>query len=142
MYSCPEDLDPRGACGHNKRKLAEQGRKWQNPPFNPDRPPLLMANRKAPMRRLIQKLGLTQFRNVGPLREELLPTRRVGIKLKQHVGAPCEAAVTVGQRVAVGDVVGRVPVRDGRPALGAPVHASLAGAVTAVEGGIVWIEKH
>ena len=40
------------------------------------------------MRRLTQKLGLTGFRNVGPLRPELLAARKVGIKLKQHTGAP------------------------------------------------------
>ena len=32
-----------------------------------------MANRKAPMARLMQKLGLRQFRNVGPLDDTLLP---------------------------------------------------------------------
>ena len=52
-----------------------------------------MANRKAPMARLMTKLGLRQFRNVGPLNDTLLPADRVGIKLKQHVGAPCEPAV-------------------------------------------------
>ena len=30
-----------------------------------------MANRKAPMRRLIQKLGLHKYQNSGPLRPEL-----------------------------------------------------------------------
>ena len=38
-----------------------------------------------------------------------------------------------------GQVVGRPPLADGKPALGAPVHASIDGAVTAVADGIVSI---
>jgi len=100
-----------------------------------------MDNRKAPMRRLMQKLGLTQFRNVGPLRAELLETRRVGIALKQHLGTPCDPAVAPGDRVVKGQTVGRRPIRDGKPALGAPVHASIDGVVTGIDNGIVWIER-
>ncbi len=142
LYSCPEDLDPKNICAENKQRLAKQGQKWENPPFNPKRPTLHMANRKAPMRRLIQKLGLASFHNVGPLEETLQETSRVGIKLKQHVGAPCEATVTVNSKVSVGDRVGQPAARNGKPALGAAVHASIKGKVTAVEDGVVWIEKN
>lgn len=100
-----------------------------------------MENRKAPMARLMTKLGLRQFRNVGPLHNDLLSADRVGIKLKQHVGAPCTPTVAVGDRVVKGQAVGRLPVVDGRPSLGAPVHASIDGRVTAINDGVVWIEK-
>ena len=136
-----KDLDPRQACGENKRRLAAAGKKWDNPPFNPARPAMLMASRRAPMRRLMQKLGLTGFRNVGPLREDLLPATRVGLPLKQHVGAPCAPAVSVGQVVKKGDVVASPPVQDGKPALGAAIHASIDGTVSAVADGVIWIEK-
>ncbi|NLF09413.1 MAG: electron transport complex protein RnfC, partial [Pirellulaceae bacterium] len=76
-----------------------------------------------------------------PLNDDLIAADRVGIKLKQHIGAPCEPTVKVGQTVKKGDPVGRPPVKDGKPALGAPVHASLDGRVTAIEDGVVWIEK-
>ena len=55
---------------------------------------------------------------------------------------PCEPLVGVGQRVTKGQVIGRPPVANGKPALGAPVHASIDGVVTAVENGVVWIEKN
>ena len=93
------------------------------------------------MARLMTKLGLRQFRNVGPLRDTLLAADRVGVKLKQHLGAPCEPLVGVGQRVTKGQVLGRPPITDGKPALGAPVHASIDGLVTAIENGVVWIEE-
>jgi Na+-translocating ferredoxin:NAD+ oxidoreductase RnfC subunit len=141
LYSCPEDLDPKSVCVQNKRRLAAEKRRWENPPFNPRRPELHMANRKAPMRRLVQKLGLTQFRNVGPLDNRLLEAAKVGIKLKQHLGAPCEPVVKVGDRVAKGQVLGRPPLSNGKPALGAPVHASIDGTVARIADGVVWIEK-
>jgi len=65
----------------------------------------------------------------------------VGIKLKQHVGPPCTSTVQAGQQVAKGQIVGRSPTANGKPALGAPVHASIDGTVTAVSDGVVWIEK-
>jgi Na+-translocating ferredoxin:NAD+ oxidoreductase RnfC subunit len=140
LYSCPEDLDPKNVCSQNKRRLAAEKKRWENPPFNPKRPEQHSDNRKAPMGRLMTKLGLRRFRNVGPINDALLPAGRVGIKLKQHVGAPCEPAVSVGDRVKIGQTIGRPPMSNGKPALGAPVHASIDGTVTAIENGIVWID--
>jgi len=141
LYSCPEDLDPKNVCTQNKRRLASEKRRWENPPFEPRRAELHLENRKAPMHRLFHKLGLAQFENKGPLEERRIETARVGIKLKQHLGAPCEPTVAAGERVKKGQMVGRVPVSNGKPALGAPVHASIEGTVTRVADGVVWIEK-
>jgi Na+-translocating ferredoxin:NAD+ oxidoreductase RnfC subunit len=141
MVSCPEDLDPRSVCAENKRRLMAEGRKWANPPFSPARPATHMENRKTPTKRLMAKLGLMKFVNVGPLKAGRLEARKVGIKLKQHVGAPCEPCVQVGQAVRTGEVVGRPGLKDGKPQLGAPVHASIDGKVTAIAAGVVWIEK-
>jgi len=141
LYSCPEDLDPKNVCTQNKQRLAAERKRWEDPPFNPRRAEVHLENRKAPMTRLIQKLGLHGFRNVGPLDNHLLETARVGIQLKQHLGAPCEPAVKAGDRVTNGQVVGRRPVSDGKPALGAPVHASIDGTVTEIGDGVVWIER-
>ena len=69
------------------------------------------------MARLITKLGLRQFRNVGPIKSALLPAVRVGIKLKQHLGAACLPTVAVGQSVKRGQCVGRPPTANGKPAL-------------------------
>ena len=72
LYSCPEDLDPKQVCTQNKRRLAAEKRRWEAPPLDVRRAETHLGNRKAPMARLIQKLGLREFRNVGPLRNELL----------------------------------------------------------------------
>ena len=141
LYACPEDLDPREVCAQNKRRSADEKKRWEDPPFDPGRPEVHMHNRRAPMTRLMRKLDLMGFMNVGPLREPLLQVETVGIKLKQHVGAPCEPTVKVGQSVRVGDPVGTPPVQNGKAALGAPVHASIDGTVTAIEDGVVRIES-
>jgi Na+-translocating ferredoxin:NAD+ oxidoreductase RnfC subunit len=62
-----------------------------------------------------------------------LTPAKVVLPLKQHAGAPAQATVRVGERVSVGDVIAR-PAKD---ALGAVIHASLAGVVGAVGDSIV-----
>jgi Na+-translocating ferredoxin:NAD+ oxidoreductase RnfC subunit len=141
LYSCPEDLDPKNVCAQNKHRLMAEKTRWEDPPFNPKRADQHMKNRKAPTGRLMQKLGLKQFRNVGPMVQQLLETDRVGIKLKQHIGAPCEPVVTKGDQVSKGQVVGTRPVQNGKPALGAPVHASIDGTVIGISEGVIWIER-
>lgn len=138
-FSCPEGLDPRNVCRHNRQKILSERRKWENPPFRPDRPKLLKADRRAPTSRLIGRLGLRPYNVHAALVDRLISTPRVVIKLKQHVGAPCEPLVNVGERVHIGQEIGRPPVTDGKPALGASVHASIDGRVTAIDHGCVTI---
>jgi Na+-translocating ferredoxin:NAD+ oxidoreductase RnfC subunit len=141
FISCPEDLDPKEVCAQNKARILKEQNRWTDPPFMPSRAEAHLENRSTPTSRLIQRLGLSDFRNVGPLVDDLMATDRVGIALKQHIGAPCEPVVRPGESVTLGQVVGRPPVQDGKPALGAPVHASIAGRVAGIDNGIVWIEK-
>lgn len=141
LYSCPEDLDPKNVCTENKRRLAAAKQRWQDPPLSGQRAKLHLENRKAPMARLMSKLDLREFRNVGPLADAPLRTGKVAIALKQHLGAPCRPAVAIGDRVAAGQPIGRPPVDNGKPALGAPVHASIDGTVTAIDGDVITIES-
>ena len=55
LYSCPEDLDPKQVCTENKRRLATEKKRYENPPFDTKRAETHLRNRKAPMTRLIQK---------------------------------------------------------------------------------------
>jgi Na+-translocating ferredoxin:NAD+ oxidoreductase RnfC subunit len=92
-----------------------------------------MKNRRVPIGRLIRKLGLSQFTNKGPMRDEPYTAARVTLPLKQHVGAPAVASVKAGDAVKVGDVLGRPPAGQ----LGVPVHASIAGRVASVGETVV-----
>jgi len=84
------------------------------------------------MRRLIARLGLSEFQNVGPLVDRALIPQRVNIPLKQHAGAPAEPVVKSGARVREGDLLARPQAGK----LGARIHASIRGVVTVMNESI------
>jgi Na+-translocating ferredoxin:NAD+ oxidoreductase RnfC subunit len=88
--------------------------------------------RRISTKRLILKLGLDNYRNVGPLTKHEFRPKKVVLPLKQHTGAPAVAQVKVGDKVKVGDLLGK-PAEN---ALGARIHASIAGTVTAVDSSV------
>lgn len=137
LVACPEDLDPRGACVRDKTPVRESGLRHPLHGSHDIRPHGMYAHRRTPIARLMTKLGLRQFRNEGPLQSSPLIPARVTLPLRQHTGAPCELAVSVGQIVREGQVVGRVAPN----ALGAPIHASIGGRVVAAGDSVVVIER-
>jgi Na+-translocating ferredoxin:NAD+ oxidoreductase RnfC subunit len=122
MIACPEDLDPKNVCTHNKRRLAAEGRTWKID-AHPYRVELHLDNRRVPISRLINKLGLRQFRNEGPLIEKTVTPRQVTLPLQQHAGAAARPVVADGARVRKGDLIAAPPEGE----LGARIHASIAG---------------
>ncbi|MCB9915964.1 MAG: 4Fe-4S dicluster domain-containing protein [Planctomycetes bacterium] len=132
LYACPEDLFPMNACRDTKPAIRASGSahplKGQ-----PTQPHSMRDYRRIPLKSLIQKLGLSGFRNVGPLREIDWRPRELRVPLAMHIGAPAVATVKVGQRVTAGDVLGAPPA----DALGVPVHAPVDAVVTAVGDAVV-----
>ena len=139
--SCPECLDPCGVCAENKRRILAEGRRWDNAPFRANRPAFHLQNRKTPTHRLMQKTGLLRFDNHGPLHDELIDVPRVEILLRQHIGAACVPTVSIGDSVTRGQPIAVRPMKDGKPALGADLHASITGTVTAVTDAVIVVEK-
>lgn len=67
-------------------------------------------------------------KNTSALEIVRIPTpERVILPMQQHIGAPCEPTVKVGDEVKVGQVIG-----DTDAFVSAPIHASVSGKVTAV----------
>lgn len=62
----------------------------------------------------------------SPIEEAFLP-KEVVIPLHQHIGAPCEPIVKVGDNVKVGQKIG-----DTKAFVSAPVHSSVSGIVTKI----------
>jgi len=74
-------------------------------------------------------LHLEEHKNTrGKRIETLPPPKTVAIPLQQHIGAPCKPVVSVGDTVAVGQLIGDVGA-----GLYCPVHASVSGKVIAIE---------
>jgi Na+-translocating ferredoxin:NAD+ oxidoreductase RnfC subunit len=132
LFSCPEDLDPKEVCVHDKKLARERGLVWQGRAEDL-RPHPLANQRRIPTSRLMAKLGLSGYRNVGPLEDRPLAPRRVAIPLQQHVGAPCVPMVRPGESVRVGDVIALPPAGK----LGANIHASISGMIRKVDGAVV-----
>lgn len=135
LYSCPEDLFPKDACADNKVFMRAQ--KLQHPwTKKPDvKPHSMQEFRHIPVTSLMKKLGLNDFRNVGPLVEVDWRFDHVRIPLSMHIGAPAVATVKAGDMVQRGQAIAAAP--DG---LGVPVHASITGQVAEV-GDFITIRR-
>ena len=86
MYACPEDLDPKTVCVQNKPLARERDLTFKGSPESITPHPMAEF-RRVPMRRLMARLGLGEFNNVGPLVEHSFSPRKVNLPLKQHAGA-------------------------------------------------------
>jgi len=104
-----------------------------NADSNRHRAAMHLDNRRVPVGRLIRKLGLSDYRNVGPLLDTSVHPQRVRVPLQQHIGAPAAAVVRVGDRVQLGDVL----ARPAKGKLGAVVHASITGTIAEVSDAVV-----
>lgn len=126
-YACPLELSPVSFYKQLKRELAAQG--FRHPKITDFTPHPFREYRLVPTERLVNRLGLMRYYRMHPVLDESeFNPAKVVIALKQHLGAPCVPAVKVGDKVAVGDVIGEIP--EGK--LGARVHASIHGKVTEV----------
>lgn len=71
---------------------------------------------------------VANHKNTAELEVVRIPTpSKVVIPMQQHIGAPCEPVVKVGDEVAVGQLIG-----DSDKFVSAPIHASVSGTVTAI----------
>ncbi len=132
IFSCPEDLDPKNVCVTAKPVAREKGLFFAGRPEDV-KPHPLAGQRRIPTRRLMAKLGIAGFRNVGPLEDRPLAPARVVLPLKQHAGEPARPVVRPGEKVRAGDLV----AAPAEGALGARIHASVEGTVRDVDGAVV-----
>ena len=73
--------------------------------------------------------NVPHFKNTTECATALLPTpSKVCIPMQQHIGAPCEPVVKVGETVKAGQLIGDSP-----SPVSAPIHASISGKVTAID---------
>jgi len=76
---------------------------------------------------------LATYNVAAPLVETGFTPKKVFIPLRQHIGAPAQPIVKVGQRVERGSLIGAIP----EGAMGANVHASISGIVREISQNIV-----
>ena len=134
-YACPMSLFPRKINAMLKGELGKAGIRYQAPQQEWNASPL-RSGRKAPSDKVAARVGVRKYYNYEITDIITASASRVEIPVKMHIGAPSVATVSVGDFVRLGQVIAQPP----EGALGAFVHASIDGRVTAVGERIV-IEK-
>ncbi|MCB8927129.1 MAG: SLBB domain-containing protein [Ardenticatenaceae bacterium] len=135
-YACPVHLAPGDIALNIKRDLVKAGMK--NPYHRQTEASPYRDYRRVPMTRLISRLGLVKYDVPAPLTAVSQTFTRVTLKLSQHIGAPAQPVVKVGDKVSLGDMIGKIPAG----ALGVPLHASIDGVVREVTNEAIVIEAN
>lgn len=136
-YACPMGLFPRKINAMLKQELGKAGIRYQGEQgavytANPAREVRKVPSEKAAARVEVRKYYDYQIKELVVGSPD-----RVEIPVKMHIGAPCTPVVAPGDRVSVGDLIARPP----EGALGARIHASIAGKVASVGQRIVIVKE-
>ena len=119
-----------------KRELGSKGIK--NPHHNkPEKADPFRSAKQFNVHRLISRLGLDEYDKPAPMVDCDKQFTEVTIQLAQHIGAPAQPVVSVGDVVEKGTLIGEIP----EGSLGARIFASIDGKVTAVEDGKITIRS-
>ena len=135
VFACPMGLFPRKINHLLKGEMAKEGIRWSGNAAGMDVSPL-PEERKAPSEKAAARAGVHKYYDYEIKDLVTYVSKRVEIPVKMHIGAPCVPTVRVGDYVYHGTVIAQPP----EGALGAVIHASIDGKVTAVGERIV-IEK-
>ena len=123
--ACPVGISPMRINRMLKRELRALNHRYEGP-LNPEDE--MAKYRLIPVKRLITKLGLSDWYHDAPLAETDYSTDKTTLLLRQHIGASAIPCVEQGECVVRGQCVADVP----SGALGAPVHASIDGIVSEI----------
>ena len=123
MYSCFQNLNAQTLISVFKGGMRKGGVKMPEVEMAPVDP--LRSQKLVSHARLTARLGLTQYNQNAPLDETEPQIKQVKIMLSQHIGAPSEAVVKKGDKVTVGQVIGKA--FDDK--LGVNIHSSVNGTV-------------
>jgi len=134
-FACPMDLSPRRAYAELAAKFRAQGMK--NPHHNaPTAVHEFNQYRKIGKDRLIRRYQLTEYDSHSLTLTAIPDPPVVRLSLTQAFGAPSEPVVSAGDAVRAGQLIANAP--EGK--LGAALHASIDGEVTAVDSDYITIE--
>ncbi len=136
LYSCSQGLSPRSLLAACKDGLRKSG---VRPPAAPKQQSASSTRsyRRIPMRRLMARLGLSQYNRPAPLSDTAIKPAELRLLLSQHIGAPAKPLVAVGDVVTQGQLLAEVP----EEALGVSLHAPLSGTVTSITDSVITIKE-
>jgi len=136
QYACVMDLQPWKINTMLKRELG--GRGIKNPHHNaPETAVPFRESKQFNVYRLVSRLGLTKYDLPAPMVETENNYKKVSLLLSQHIGAPAQPVVKVGEQVDQGQLVAEIP--EGK--LSSRIFASISGRVSTVDGDKIIIES-
>ena len=135
LFACPEELYPKEACDDSRAEMRRANIKWTGP--TTVKPHAMRDGRHVPIKTLTRKLNVHHYDLPAPLWTGQLEPSRLVLPLKQSAGSPCEPKVKVGDKVTAGQVIGEPAAN----ALGANLHAPLAGTVREVTSQQIVLER-
>ena len=131
-YACNFGLKPSKAMQQAKAQLQSRGVKpVKEVKYETDGG---IDNKRLPTGRLLLRLDLKQYDKDAPM-AGFVDTDYVKIPLKMHIGGPDRALAAVGQRVTKGQLIAEPQ------GMGANIHASIDGTVTAVTDEFIEIRR-
>ena len=122
LYACPQGLAPKSIIGDLKIKLREQGIKAEKPELAPV--DSIRGYRQINMKRLLARLGLTQYAVKAPLSDKITEQKELKVMMRQHIGISAQPLVKVGDSVNFGDKIATVGDK-----LGAEIAAPMSGKI-------------
>ena len=127
LFACPMQLQPRKVNSLVKKELAKRGVRYPKA----DKEYTANANReyrKIPTKRAANRAGAGKYYDYEIKNCKSFEPKTVKIPVSQHIGAPAQAVVKKGDSVKCGDLI--AVCAEGK--LGANIHASISGTVSAV----------
>ena len=135
-YACVMGLQPWKLNGMLKGEMGKKG--VRNALHNqPEAAAPFRQYKRYPVHKLIHQLGLDGYDVPAPMEDSSCDYQMVTLPLSQGVGAPAQPVVRAGDRVEKGALIAAAP--EGK--LGANLHASIAGTVTAVTEREITIQQ-
>jgi Na+-translocating ferredoxin:NAD+ oxidoreductase RnfC subunit len=134
LYACPINLSPRTVNQFLKDKFRKEGRKIsiRKEEYNV---PEERAGRQLPSDRIVNRLDIKKYYGRLSFSRDIPQFSKVYLKLSQHIGAPSEPVVKVGQNVKKGELIA-----DKKNGLSLPLHASVDGKVIQIDSENIIIE--
>jgi Na+-translocating ferredoxin:NAD+ oxidoreductase RnfC subunit len=136
LYACPMGLSPRQVNIYLKNELRKNGFRYKNTE-NKFSSKDEREYRKIPSKRIMSRIDINKYteQKIEDIRE--IHAEIVKIQLRQHIGISASPIVSVGDKIEKGQLIARVD----RDALGANVHASIAGKVIEVSDDNIVIKR-
>lgn len=131
-YACNFGLKPSRMMVRMKDALAKGGMRPEKKVKTRVTPDFV----KVPTGRLMARMGITKYDADTPFFDRGLPIGRVRIPLQMHIGAPSVPVVKEGDLLQRGQLIAEIP----EGALGARIHASINGRVSAVTDSYIEIK--